>query len=109
MTEWLDSYRLVTFIPEEALDNFISAISGHIPSLFGKYDRVVWWSAPGTEQYREMGVTDTIQNPSIRVEISLPRDENQLENFINKALKPHHPWDEPVIIVQDIRTAKPDL
>ncbi len=46
--EWLDTYRLTVFVPEEALEDFIKAVSPHIPSFLGHYDHVCWWSERGT-------------------------------------------------------------
>ena len=101
MNKLIESKRIVTFVPDEHAQSFAKHISEKIPYLFGEYDSVCWWSKPkmeqGTEQYRPKG-GHIKQTPSVRMEFSIPNDQQALENF-TAVIKEHHPWQEPVILV----------
>lgn len=104
MTKPLASKRVVTFVPADRASAFAKTIAADIPHLFGEYDSVCWWSAPkteeGTEQFRARPDGEIEQTPSVRMEFSIPDNETALDNF-TAALKKHHPWQEPVILVFD--------
>ena len=104
-------YRLVIFIPKKNLEKFIEKIQDTIPSFIGNYDRVMWWNDPeieyGTGQFRpieganpaegEIGKTERIED--IRIEFLVPHDKSVIENIIEKAIRPAHPFEEPVIYI----------
>lgn len=104
--ETLLTYRIYVYVPADIVDSFIEAVGPHIPSFLGHYDHVCWWSEPGTEQYRHIKSGQVEQKPSCRLEISLPRDDAILHNFINEIVIPHHPWKEPVITISEQKIVK---
>ncbi len=92
--------RIITFLPADQVDNFAKAFGEHIPHICGDYDSVCWWSEAkteyGTEQHRPLD-GDIQQIPSVRMEFSIPDDDNVSTAFIEK-LKHHHPWEQPVVL-----------
>ena len=99
MSKFIKSYRLVTFVPTKNAQEFIAQISDHIPAFLGEYEKVCYFTEAGTEQYAKKREAQIHQEPSTRVEISLPKDKKALCSFIEDVLKPAHPWEEPVILV----------
>lgn len=106
---WKSAYRLVVFLPEAALEEFVSAISADIPSFLGPYDHVAWWSESGVEQFRALEGAKPVsgnegeitQETSRRVELSLPFDKEVLERFVQQIIIPAHPWEKPVIYIYE--------
>lgn len=107
MSKWLDSYRVTIFVPLDALEDFILTVSPHIPAFLGTYDHVCWWSENGIEQSRKVkdGVIKRV--PCARFECFLPYDEKKVTAFIETAVKPAHPWEEPVIVIQETKNLSP--
>lgn len=113
--DWKPSYRIVVFVPDAALDNFIKTISPEIPSFLGSYDHVVWWSEGGTEQFRPLkgadqtaGETGEIERePSRRVEMSLPGNKAALTEFVKDVIMPAHPWEKPVVYIYETAILAP--
>ena len=97
--EFIQCYRVCIYVPEVALDDFIKNVSPHITGFLGSYDHVCWWSEKGTEQYRKTDAEQIQQVNCFRVECALPLDEDVLRTFIEKHVKPNHPWEEPVVTV----------
>jgi hypothetical protein len=105
MSEWMDAYRVVTFIPEKSAPGFADTITALVPPL-GHYDRVAWWGESGTEQFRPLAganpahgtIGKTERMPSVRLEFSLPADDVLLEK-ITASIRANHPWESPVILV----------
>lgn len=96
----MKSRRVITFVPADQAAAFAAEIGEHIPHLFGNYDSVCWWSEPkmetGTEQFRpENGTLQ--QEPSVRMEFSIPDDDQAYADFSQK-IKELHPWEQPVIL-----------
>ncbi|MBK6896297.1 MAG: hypothetical protein IPH06_06880 [Alphaproteobacteria bacterium] len=104
--KWLDTYRLTVFVPEEALESFVKAVSPKIPAFLGNYDHVCWWSERGTEQSRESVQGKIERVPCVKFECSLPKDTNLLERFIEERVRPAHPWKEPVILIAEYKIMK---
>lgn len=107
MSDWIDSYRVTVFVPLEALEGFVKAVSPHIPAFLGGYDHVCWWAQTGVEQSRERPDGMIEQIPAARFECSLPKDRALLERFIKETVKPAHPWKEPVILVHGAEIRRP--
>ena len=99
MSRFLESYRIVTFVPAEAAEDFAGKVTEFIPAFLGTYDKVCWWSEAGTEQFRAPGEEEVQRVNAVRLEFSAPRDEAVLTRIIEEGIKPHHPWKEPVILV----------
>jgi hypothetical protein len=102
-------YRITTFVPLENLECLLEGIIRVVPLQYGKYDRVAWWSAVGTEQFRPLqGANPTVGSegkiervPSVRLEFTIPRYRALLERVLTVGLIPHHPWEEPVVFVDE--------
>ena len=113
MSKFTSCYHIVVYVPVNAADEFIAAVSPHIPSFIGAYDHVCWRSADGMGQFRplegadpaegEMG--EIAQVPEIRFECLLPFDADGLAHFIEEVLTPAHPYEAPVIMVTETRLA----
>ena len=92
--------RIVTFVPADEATGLAKNLAQHIPQIGDEYDGVCWWSQPkmeaGTEQFRPKG-GDLQQEPSVRMEFSVPDEDKTIEAFL-KQLKSAHPWDSPVIL-----------
>lgn len=101
-------YRVCVFCPPNKVSEIIAAALQHDRLSNGPYDKVVWTSAPGVEQFEPVdGATPTkgsigavSADPSIRVEFSLPFDQNLLDRVIDK-VKDAHPWQRAVILVSE--------
>lgn len=104
--EFIESYRLCVYVPEDALERFVAAVSPHIPAFLGSYDHVCWWSERGTEQYRKFDSTRIEHVLCQKFECSLPADDVFLEQFIGQVVCLNHPWQEPVITVTHQRILK---
>lgn len=109
-------YRITTFVPPEHLEALLEGIASEVPLRYGRYDRAAWWSAAGVEQFRPLpgakpttGTIGTVERvPTVRVEFAIPRDPAQLERLITKGLRPHHPWQEPAVFVDETEIAVSD-
>lgn len=100
MGDMIPTYRVVTFVPADQAETFIEKLSPHIPVFTGNYDHVLWWSEPGTEQFRKKGDSEPPEKvSSIRVEFSMQRDNVALQKIIAEGIRPNHPWKEPVILI----------
>ncbi|MCB1783757.1 MAG: hypothetical protein KDI13_07140 [Alphaproteobacteria bacterium] len=100
MAHFKGSYRVSVFVPEEAFEAFLQAISPAIPSFLGHYDHVCWWSEKGIEQFRKIdGDGHIVRAACRRVSFSMPVDDDLLDMLIQKHILPVHPWEEPVILV----------
>jgi len=106
-----DVYRLTVFVPTEYLEQLLESIISVVPLRFGDYDEVLWFSAPGIEQFRPLpGANPTLgeamkrtRHPSTKVEFSIDRDEQLLEKVIEDGIRPGHPWEEPVIFIAEMK------
>lgn len=111
---FLKSYRITVFIPAGHAQAYIEKIQDHIPSFLGEYDRVLWFSdvsqEQGFEQYRAKNTNvgknvsrETEQEHSMKIEFSIPYDDTLCARLTRDLLVPAHPWEEPVILVQEAR------
>jgi hypothetical protein len=102
-------YRITTFVPPEHLDRLIAGIVNVTPLTYGRYDQVVWWSAPGVEQFcpragsnPTLGQADQLErSPSIKLEFAIERDKQLLDRVLQDGIAAHHPWEEPVIYITE--------
>ena len=102
-------YRITTFVPPEHLDALLEGIESQVPLRYGRYDRSAWWSAVGVEQFRPLpgaqptfGVIGKVERvPTVRVEFAIPRDRALLHRLIAEGLRPHHPWQEPAVFIDE--------
>lgn len=109
-------YRVTTFVPPEHLEALLEGIASEVPLRYGQYDRSAWWSAVGVEQFRPLpgakptsGKIGTVERvPTIRVEFVIPREPTQLAQLVAKGLRPHHPWQEPAVFIDETEIAVSD-
>jgi hypothetical protein len=102
------AYRITNFVPPEHLDSVIEAVLIQTPLAYGPYDKSVWWSAVGTEQFEpregsnpavgKIGKTERV--PTVRVEFVIPRDADLLHRVL-VALVSVHPWQEPATFIDE--------
>ncbi len=105
----LPLYRVVVFVPTAALDEVKQGILAVDALAAGDYEHGRW-SAPGFEQFRphagaspvqgEAGHTEVVD--SVRLEFCLPRDPQRLQRIFEQGIAPHHPWQVPVVQVEEI-------
>ncbi|MEM9160690.1 MAG: hypothetical protein AAGB46_16700 [Verrucomicrobiota bacterium] len=104
------SYRISTFVPTDKLESVIAQVNQVVTLGYGNYDNVLWFSNPGTERYRPLSGSNPTEGkrgeissvPSVKLEFSLPFDRNALERAIELGIKKAHPWEEPVIIIDEV-------
>jgi len=102
-------YRLKVFVPVHFVDKVISNILNVVSLQYGNYDSVLWRSSEGIEQFRPLATAKPTtgrynhleENPSIKIEFSIPRDKKLLYQLIEEGIIPVHPWEEPVILVSE--------
>jgi hypothetical protein len=107
-------YRITTFVPPEHLDNLLAGILKVSPLKYGRYDQVVWYSAPGTEQFRPLaGSNPTVGKEnvlerigSVKLEFAIPRDQQLLHRLLIEGIAANHPWEEPVVYVTETIVAQ---
>ena len=110
-------YRVTTFVPPAQLDLVLAGISRVVPLRVGLYERVVWSSSPGLEQFRpcpganptqgEAGILEKVD--SVALVFSIPRDRALLEKVLVEGLIPSHPWEEPVVYVDEAMTTRTQI
>lgn len=101
------AYRITVFVPPAQLEEVLASITKVLPSNFGKYREVFWWSSPGTEQFRPTegsnptsgSVGELSRMESIELQFVVPRNTELLNQVIDDGIRSAHPWEEPVIIV----------
>ncbi|KKW32006.1 MAG: hypothetical protein UY76_C0045G0006 [Candidatus Uhrbacteria bacterium GW2011_GWA2_52_8d] len=108
-TKLVSAYRIVTFVPPDHLDKILATVQLSNPLQYGHYTGVCWHSAPGVEMFvpetaahpteGKAGTQSTC--PSIRLEFSIPRNEEELQKMLD-CLTGIHPWEEPVILISEI-------
>jgi hypothetical protein len=109
-------YRVTTFVPPEHLEALLAGVAEEVPLRYGQYDRSAWWSAVGVEQFRPLpgakptsGEIGTVERlATVRVEFVIPRDPAQLAQLIAKGVRPHHPWQEPAMFIDETEISVSD-
>lgn len=102
-------YRVTTFVPPDHVEGLLEGVVRVVPLEHGRYDRIAWWSTPGTEQFRPLpgahpraGSEGQVERvASVRVEFAVPRDSALLERFLTLGLIANHPWEEPAVFVDE--------
>ena len=102
-------YRVSVFVPPAHVQRVVDAICAVDDLRIAGYDRVLWTSAPGIEQFRPLpGATPTAgevgeltRAPTVRVEFCIARDHERLQRVIEHGIRPAHPWEVPAIFVDE--------
>ena len=104
-------YRIVIFLPIGdtfiTTHDFLEKLNKAVPTSYGNYDSVAYYAA-GTERFRPLdGASPTsgtigqvTELPSTRIEISIPRNEDLLENTMQVIMR-LHPWEKPVLQIYE--------
>jgi len=104
-----NAYRVTVFVPPAQLEELLASITSVLPPNDGKYSEVFWWSAPGTEQFRPLAgsnpasgsIGEMSRMDSIELKFLLPRNEELLNQVVEEGIRPAHPWEAPVITVDE--------
>jgi hypothetical protein len=100
------AYLVSVHVPSGSVNKVLEALAAAVGLEYGKYDRVAYIDAEGTEQYRplagskagaQQGVTTT---PSRVVTVSLIHDGVVLQKAVD-AITRAHPYEEPVIYITE--------
>lgn len=102
-------YRITVFVPPAHLQALQEGILAMEPLGDARYDQVMWWSAPGLEQFRPLAgaqpaqgtLGDVSRLPSVRLEFAIPRDPARLARVLEQGVRRHHPWESPAIFVDE--------
>jgi hypothetical protein len=105
----LPIYRITVFVPPGYLQALQAGICQVEPLGDDRYDRVMWISAPGIEQFRARpgamparGQVDVLtQLPTVRLEFAIPRDPERLARVLREGVRANHPWESPAIFVDE--------
>ena len=111
----VETYRVVVFTPERSVEKILRAVTKLCDLRYGNYMGVSWTSAAGVERFTPLadalptlGVSgeETLADV-VRVEFSLPRDPELLEQVVETAIYPNHAWEEPVVsVIETIESRK---
>jgi hypothetical protein len=103
-------YRIMVVVPEEYAQQLTVSINDIFPIRNSNYDSVAWISKTfGTETFKPLkgaspthGTIGSISEVlSVKLEFSIPRDNNLLTSIIDIGIIPNHPWERPVIVVSE--------
>lgn len=115
----LPVYRVTVFVPPYALEALIDGVCAVDDLRVGRdaddgdhtdrYDRALWISAPGREQFRPLPGSDpadgrtcaVARGDTVRIEFCVDRDAARLQRVIDDGIRPHHPWEVPAIFVDE--------
>ena len=106
-------YRVTVFVPPAQLEEVIASISNILSRSDSNYGEGFWWSSLGTEQFRPLegsnptsgSVGELSRMDSIELKFLVPRNKELLNQIIEEGIRPAHPWEVPVIIVDKCRFA----
>lgn len=102
------AYRIAVYVPPDHLDAVLEAALRHTPLQFGQYDRVAHWTSVGVEQFRPLsgasptvgGVGHVSRLETVLLEFAIPRDRDLLDSIVSDLARTH-PWEEPVMFVDE--------
>ncbi len=101
-------YRITVFIPPDNVPALQSALQKTGALSYGNYSDVLWLSSPGKESFMPLpGSTPTqgtegeaTTSSSVQVVFSVAREDAVLASVID-AIRSAHPWEEPVVYVDE--------
>lgn len=104
-------YRIIIFLPVRkdliGVDEFLRKFNDAVPVSYGDYDSVAYYSV-GMERYRPLDgskpehgdIGDISELPSVRIEVSIPRDQDLYEQAL-QVIMDLHPWEKPVLQIYE--------
>lgn len=106
-----DRYRIMTYVPLSHLEKVKEAVCNSGFLTYGNYDKVLWVSAEGDEQYeplensnpRKGKIGKLEKGTSFRLEFSIDKNDEKLKMLLNNFLLPAHPWEEPIISILECK------
>ncbi len=109
-------YRITVFVPPADLAALQAGICAVDPLQAGRYDRAMWVSAPGEEQFRPLpgaqpalgAIGELVRTPTVRLEFAIARDRQLLERIVEHGIRPYHPWEVPAIFVDEALLPLPE-
>lgn len=101
-------YRITVFIPPYSVESLRASLRATGALAYGEYADVMWISTPGEECFTpRAGSVPTVGSTheathceSTRVVFSIPQDKSRLE-AVMEAISSVHPWEEPVVFVDE--------
>ncbi|MBN8235663.1 hypothetical protein JF544_10415 [Halobacillus kuroshimensis] len=109
----VDIYRVKTYVIPEYVENLIQSVLSVDDLQVGQYKNVMWQTKDGmqfvpsgTAVPMEGKIGEKERVTSLRIEFSIPRDEDLLTKVIEQGIYAAHPWDEPVVQVTEEREAR---
>ncbi|WP_239494701.1 hypothetical protein [Roseovarius amoyensis] len=102
--------RIVVQVPDAHVQRIIDAVLTAAPLRYGGYDRVIFRTAPGIQQFRSLGTgrnvaTETaVEVPCAELSFFIARDDAATVQVL-KAVYAAHPYEEPLIhVIPCLRT-----
>ncbi len=103
-------YRVSTIVPIDAVLEVQNRILNILPPLFGNYSGVIWTSGVGEERFipgvaarpGRGAANEPERVAGNEIVFSLPRDPEVLQRVLKEGLFPAHPWEEPVVFVEEL-------
>ena len=100
-------WRVSVQVPPGALTAVREGILAVDTLAAGGYDSGLFEQAAGIEQYRPLPGTAAVHGqpgllqrlPSVCLSFHLPCDASRLQRIVELGIRPHHPWQHPLIEV----------
>lgn len=107
------AYRVTVFVPPAQLELLLTSITKVLSANNNQYSEVFWWSAPGVEQFRPLAgshptsgiIGELSRVKSIALKFLIPRDAKLLRQIIETGVRQVHPWESPVITIDECHLA----
>ena len=108
-------FRIGIFAPPDAVRGLLDAVQAIIPLGDERYDSVHWLLEGARERFRPLAgsrptmgrIGELSDVESALLVIAIPRDEALLQQVLNDALLPSHPWESPSIFIDECRQPIP--
>ena len=102
------AYRVSVYVPPDRLEAVLEAALRQAPLQFGPYEHVAHWTGPGIEQFRPLSqaapavgaVGEVSRIETVLLEFAIPRDDDLLDRVVGEVVQTH-PWEEPVVFVDE--------
>lgn len=98
-------FRIIVQVPDQYSQKIIDEISNVVALKYGDYERVSFKTTPGFQQFKSTGngrnaaTKEVIEVPCAEISFFLDDDKHDCVNVL-KAIYFSHPYEEPVVFVQ---------